>query len=152
MLIHVQLAHKKNDDDEALGRSRGGFSTKIHATVDALGNPLRLKLSAGQRHDITQAHDLVDGFDFDVVIADRGYASQDFVDRLVANGILVVIPAHQRAKTKRDYDHWLYKERHLVECFFNKIKHFRRVFSRYDKQASRYLGFVQFVSVLVWLR
>ena len=148
----MRRAHKKSDDDEALGRSRGGFSTKIHATVDARGNPLRLTLSAGQRHDITQAHALVDGFAFDVVIADRGYAAQEFVDTLVADGIVVVIPAHQRAKTKRDYDRWLYKERHLVECFFNKIKHFRRVFSRYDKRASRYLGFVQFVSVLVWLR
>ena len=66
-----------------------------------------------------------------------------------------VIPPHQRAKgdkAQRPYDKWWYRERHLVECFINKIKHFRRVFSRFDKLAGRYLGFLQFVSTLIWLR
>jgi transposase len=66
-----------------------------------------------------------------------------------------VIPPHQRAKgekAERPYDKWLYRERHLVECFMNKIKHYRRVFSRYEKLASRYLGFLHFVSSLIWLR
>lgn len=63
-----------------------------------------------------------------------------------------VIPPHPSAKEQRDYDTWLYRERHLVECFINKIKHFRRIFSRFDKLASRYLGFLQFVSALIWLR
>ena len=146
--------HKKSDEpeDQALGRSRGGFSTKIHITVDGLGNPLRLCLTAGQRHDITQALALVDGFDFERLIADRGYASQELVDWLTEHGIEIVIPPHQRAKTERDYDKWLYRERHLVECFINKIKHFRHIFSRFDKLAQRYLGFLHFVSTLVWLR
>ena len=135
-----------------MGRSRGGFSTKIHVTVDGLGYPLRLRLTAGQRHDITQAPDLIAGFEFDRVIADRGYAGQDFVDLVLARGAEPVIPPHQRAKTKRAYDTWLYRERQLVECFIGKLKHFRRVFSRFDKLASHYLGFLQFVSVLIWLR
>lgn len=139
-------------DEQALGRSRGGFSTKIHVTVDALGNPLRLGVTAGQRHDITQAYDLVDGFDFERVIAERSYAAQDFVDWLLEQGTESVIPPHQRAKEPRDYDTWLYRERHLIECFINKIKHFRRIFSRFDKLAQRFLGFLQFVSVLIWLR
>jgi len=63
-----------------------------------------------------------------------------------------VISSHQSAKQPREFDRWWYRERHLVECFINKIKHFRRIFSRFDKLARRYLGFVQFTSVLIWLR
>lgn len=150
----MPLVLKKNGtaDEQALGRSRGGFSTKIHAVVDGLGNPLRLLLTAGQRHDSPYAAALLDGWTFDRVIADRGYAGQPVIDLVVARGAEVVIPPHQRAKDQRDYDRWWYRERHLVECFFNKLKHFRRVFSRFDKLARRYLGFVQFTSVLIWLR
>ena len=145
---------KKNGGqaNQALRRSRGGFSTKVHITVDGLGNPLRLRLTAGQAHDITQAVDLVDGFDFERLIADRSYAAQAFYDWIVENGAEPVIPPHPQAKEGREYDKWLYRERHLIECFINKIKHFRRVFSRFDKLASRYLGFLQFVSSLIWLR
>ena len=147
-------AHKKSGGQEAqaLGRSRGGFSTKLHLVVDGLGNPLRLHLSAGQVHDITQASDLLKGLTCDYVIADRGYAAQTLIDQITESGATAVIPPHQRAKLKREYDRWLYRERHLVECFINKIKHFRRVFSRFDKLAHRYAGFLHFVSVLVWLR
>jgi transposase len=138
--------------EQALGRSRGGFSTKIHVTVDGLGYPLRLHLTAGQRHDIIKAHDLITDLDFDFVIADRSYGSQDFVSEIIASGAQPVIPPKKNAKEPREYDDWRYRERHLIECFIGKIKHFRRVFSRFDKLAKRYLGFVQFVSTLIWLR
>lgn len=137
---------------QALGRSRGGFSTKIHIAVDGLGNPLRMRLTAGQTHDITQAYALLDGFAYDGVIADRGYAAQPLLDFILQQGAIPVIPPHQRSKQSRDYDRWLYRERHLIECFINKLKHFRRVFSRFDKLASRYLGFLHFVAALIWLR
>lgn len=145
---------EKNGDqtEQALGRSRGGFSTKIHVTVDGLGNPLRLRLTPGQRQDIIEAEPLVTGLIFENVIADRGYAAQEFFDWLISQGMNPIIPPHQRAKAERAYDKWLYRERHLVECFINKIKHFRRVFSRFDKLASRFLGFLYFVSSLIWLR
>ena len=135
-----------------MGRSRGGFSTKVHIVVDALGNPLRLRLTGGQVHDITQAADLLKGLTFDQAIADRGYAAQTLVDTITASGAVAVIPPHQSAKTPREYDHWVYRERHLVECFINKAKHFRRVFSRFDKLAHRYAGFLYLVSTLIWLR
>ena len=138
--------------EQALGRSRGGFSTKIHVTVDGLGNPLRLALTAGQRHDILMAHDLVVDLDFDALIADRSYGAQAFVEALVANGIEVVIPPKANAKQPREYDTWRYRERHLIECFIGKIKHFRRVFSRFDKLARRFLGFLQLTCTLIWLR
>ncbi len=139
-------------DEQALGRSRGGFSTKLHVIVDGLGNPLRVRLTAGQAHDTTQAAALLEGLRFERVIAERGYAGQAVIDLVLERGAEVVIPPHQRAKQPRDYDRWWYRERHLVEGFINKIKHFRRVFSRFDKLAQRYLGFVQLTSVLIWLR
>ena len=145
------LAHKKRGE-QSLGRSRGGLSTKIHITVDGLGNPLRFCLSAGQRHDITQAENLVTGFVFERLIADRGYAAQDFVNWLQEQGMEAVIPPHQLAKKAREYDTWWYRERHLVECFINKIKHFRRIFSRFEKLDCSYLGFLHFVGTLIWLR
>lgn len=138
--------------EQALGRSRGGFSTKLHVTVDALGNPLRLRLTAGQRHDIIRATDMLIGLDFEYVLADRSYAAQHFIDVIIAHGAQPVIPPKQNAKQPHAYDAWRYRERHLVECFIGKIKHFRRVFSRFDKLARRYLGFLHLSSVLVWLR
>lgn len=121
-------------------------------TVDALGNPLRLALTAGQRHDILKAHDMVVDLDFGALIADRGYAAQAFGDELLANAFEVVIPPKANAQHPRQYDAWRYRERHWVECFIGKIKHFRRVFSRFDKLARRYLGFLQLTATLIWLR
>ena len=145
---------KKNGSqaEQALGRSRGGFSTKIHVTVDGLGNPLRLLLTPGQRHDIIKAHDLIVDLEFDYVIADRSYGAQDFLEAIRARNAEAVIPPKKNAKEPRDYDQWRYRERHLIECFIGKIKHFRRVFSRFDKLARRYLGFLQLTSTLIWLR
>lgn len=152
--ILAQLAPKKTGGqaEQALGRSRGGFSTKIHISVDGLGNPLRFRLTGGQRHDITQAAALIEGFDADYVIADKAYDAADFLDLVVKSGAESVIPSTPRRNEQREHDRHLYKERHLVECFINKIKHFRRVFSRFEKLASRYLGFLQLTAVLIWLR
>ena len=145
-------ASQGGQTEQALGRSRGGFSTKIHITVDALGNPLRFKLTAGQHNDITQAETLVEGFDSDYVIADKGYDADHFRQLIIAMGAIPVIPPRSNRKNLYDYDDHLYKERHLVECFINKIKHFRRIFSRFDKLATRYLGFLSLVASLIWLR
>lgn len=120
--------------------------------MDGLGNPLRFCLTAGQRHDITQAQYLLEGFDFERLIADRGYSAAHFIAYLLDRGIEAVIPPHQRAQVLREYDRWLYRERHLVECLINKIKHFRHIFSRFDKLDQSYLGFLNFVGVLIWLR
>ena len=145
---------KKNGGqaEQALGRSRGGFSTKIHVTVDGLGYPLRLHLTAGERHDLIKAHELIADLAFEFVIADRSYGAQDFLEDIRATGAEAVIPPKNNAKAPPAYDAWRYRERHLIECFIGKIKHFRRVFSRFDKLARRYLGFLHFVSVLIWLR
>ncbi len=113
---------------------------------------MRVLLTAGQRHDRTQAQALLDGFTFQRVIADRGYAGQAFITYRQAQHCEAVIPPHQRAKVQRACDTWWYRERHLVECCFNNLKHFRRIFSRFDKLDHTDLGFIQFVCALLWLR
>ena len=94
----------------------------------------------------------MEGFAFERVIADRGYAAQAFVDWLGQLQIESVIPPHQCTKQPREFDRHLYRERHLVECFFNKIKHFRRLFSRFDKRPDRFLAFLHLTAALLWLR
>ena len=137
---------------QALGRSRGGFSTKIHVSVDGLGNPLRFILTGGQRHDITQAEELIAGYAGEQVLADKGYDSQEFREHILALGMTPVIPPRSNWKEPAGYDRHLYRERHLVECFINKIKHYRRIFSRFEKLDTRYLGFLHFTAALIWLR
>ena len=140
---------KKNggQENQALGRSRGGFSTKIHACVDALGNPLRFLLTGGQRHDITQAEGLL--ADFERVIADRSYDAEEFLILIADKEAEAVIPPRKKRKEQREYDGHLCKERHLIECFFNKIKHYRRLFSRFDKLDQRLLGFPSLAGALI---
>ena len=121
-------------------------------SVDALGNPLRFTLTGGQSHDITQGPALIAGHACDHAIGDRGYDSDDFRGAILEGGGIPVIPPRAGRKEARPYDKCLYRERHLVECFINKIKHYRRIFSRFDKLSQRYMGFLQFVGALIWLR
>jgi transposase len=141
-------------DAEALGRSRGGFTTKIHATVEALGLPLDFELTGGQASDIGQADTLLARIPegAGALVGDKGYDSDDFVQAVEAKRMAVVIPPRSHRKTPRTVDWFVYKERHVVECFFNKIKHYRRIFSRFEKLARNYMGMLRFVSALVWLR
>ena len=143
---------KGQQDQEALGRSKGGFTTKIHAVVDALGQALRFTLTPGQRHDITQAAELLSGFENAQVIADKGYDANFLISQIENQKCTPVIPPRSSRKTPREYDDHVYKERHLIECFFGKIKNFRRVFSRFDKKASSFMGFLAYASVILWLR
>ncbi len=113
---------------------------------------MRFRLTAGQRHDITQGEALYDGFECEYVIADRSYDADDFLQLIIDSGAIPVIPPRKNRVEQRDYDTHLYKERHLVECFIGKIKHYRRIFSRFEKLAHRFLGFLSFVGALIWLR
>jgi transposase len=124
-----------------LGRSRGGFSTKIHLTCDALGNALRFILTSGERSDITQAANLVENFAAEFVLADKGYDANDFIRQIEAQNSSVVIPSKANRKVQRTIDRHLYKERHLIENQIGKLKHFRRVFSRFDKVSKELFKF-----------
>jgi transposase len=134
-----------------LGRSRGGFGTKVHIAVDALGNPVRLILTGGQAADITQGAALVAEIEAEHVIADKGYDSDGLVGTIEAGGAEAVIPPRSNREEKRDYDRHLYKERNLVERFINRVKQCRRVATRYDKTARNYLAFWQLASIMVLL-
>ena len=113
---------------------------------------MRFELTAGQRHDITQAQALIADFEAEHVIADKGYDSVEFLQSVLSIGAIAVIPPRSNRKTPQAYDEYLYRERHLVECFINKIKHYRHIFSRFDKLSSRFLGFLSFVGALIWLK
>lgn len=117
--------------------------------MDALGNPLKFTLTAGQRHDITQAPALLEGVERAFVIADKGYDSQAFVEHIEKQACEAVIPPRKNRLNPRGYDEHWYRERHLIECCFAKLKHFRRVFSRFDKAASTFLSFLQFTATLL---
>nr|WP_255474075.1 IS5 family transposase [Pontibacter qinzhouensis] len=137
---HQQAAGQKNNAAaEALGRSRGGFSTKVHACCDALGNPRRLFLSVGQQSDHRQAEDLLAEDKPGAVVADKGYDSKSFAQFITERGAEVVIPSRANAKEPRLIDENLYKDRNKIERFFNRIKHYRRIATRYDKTAASYL-------------
>lgn len=120
--------------------------------MDALGNPLRFTLTGGQTHDITQAEALIAHYLGEYVIGDKAYDSSSFLQVVLSQGAVPVTPPRSNREVLRQYDEHLYKERHLVECFINKIKHYRRIFSRFEKLVQRYLGFLSLVSSLIWLR
>ena len=143
-----------NAEAEALGRSKGGFTTKIHAITDALGNPLDFILTGGQSSDVGQADALLQltPAGAEALLGDKGYDSDAFVHAIQERGMQAVIPPRCNRITPRDCDWFVYKERHLIECFFGKIKHYRRIFSRFEKLARNYMGFIRFVSALIWLR
>lgn len=143
---------KDGNDAQALGRSKGGFTTKIHALVDGLGNPIKFILTGGHRNDITQAAELLKEQRNTTVLADKGYDSQELIDKLEKQGCTAVIPSRKNSKNPRNIDKELYKERFLVETFFSKLKHFRRVFARFDKTTSAFLGFLHLAGALIWMR
>ena len=136
-----------------MGRSRGGLTTKIHALVDAMGLPIGLKLTEGQAHDGRSAADMLGGVgQGNTLLADRAYDSNALRDELAARGATANIrPMPQRLETPA-FDPELYKDRNRVERFFNKIKHFRGVATRFDKTAENFLAGVKLASIRVWLR
>ena len=117
-----------------------------------MGNPLALSLTGGQVHDITQAEALVSLVEPEALLADKGYDADHFVDSLTARAIEVVIPPKSNRSTKRDCDFALYCERNLVERFFNMIKHFRAIATRYEKTARNFLAGLHLVCALAWLK
>jgi transposase len=120
--------------------------------VDALGNPLRVRLTPGQRHEMTQAEALVDGLPAGWLIADTAFDADGFRRKLSETGTTAVIPSNPSRARAVPCDRALHKERHVVECFFAKLKQFRRVATRYEKTAANFLAMVHLACAMVWLR
>jgi transposase len=149
---HSSGAAGGQPDEQAIGRSRGGLTTKIHARTDALGNPTGFLVTPGQVHDLVGADHLLAEVEAGAVLADKAYDADDrVVQPLEHAGIQVVIPPRSRRKSARNYDRDLYKARHLIENFFCKLKHFRGIATRYDKLSRNFLAAIQFVAILIWL-
>jgi transposase len=127
------------------------LTTKIHALVDALGNPCNLMLTPGQDHDLTCAQPLLENADPRALIGDKAYDAGSLINALDRRVITAVIPPKANRKVKRDCDFALYCERNLVERFFNKIKHYRAIATRYDKLAQNFLAAVQLVAAIILL-
>jgi transposase len=120
--------------------------------VDALGNPVRFILTAGQVNDILQAEDLISGIPFEHLLADKGYDAGWLRTRIAEAGAEAVIPSTRSRSQAIPYDKHIYRERNLVERFFNKIKHFRRIATRYEKTALSFAAMLFLVGAMIWLR
>ena len=146
---------KNSASSEALGRSKGGFSCKIHAACDAHGLPIQFILTGGQAAECTQAIPLLECIDataIAAVLADKAYDTNAFRDWLKERGITAVIPPKSSRIDEIPCDFWHYKERHAVECLFGKLKYYRRIATRYEKKAINYKGMLCLASIFLWLR
>lgn len=143
----------KKTENKAVGRTKGGLNTKIHAIVDGLGNPVAFLLSPGNDHDSIHAIELMKKADISDsnLLGDKAYCTKEILAYIKEHGAKAVIPPKSNTKEPWEVDYCLYKERHLVECFFQKIKWCRRVATRYDKLDKSFLAFAYIAAIMIWL-
>lgn len=141
---------KKRGGEAAVGRSRGGLSTKIHLAVDSQGRPVRFVLTGGQRNDITQAPALLAGFRPAFVLADRGYDSRALVASIQATGAVAVIPP-RTCQQPRPFDPARYRLRNRIERCSGRLKQHRRIATRYDRNARNFLAFLYLAALPLWI-
>ncbi len=136
-----------------MGRSRGGLTTKTHAVVDALGLPMGLSLGEGQAYDGHAAKARLNDLPHDaMVLADRAYDADSIRNLISDQGAWANIPAMPQRKSRPVFSKHLYKQRNLVERFFNKLKHFRAIATRYEKDPENHLAGVKLASTRIWIR
>ena len=136
-----------------MARSRGGLTTKINAVVDARGRPIRFALTPGQTHDSQAAGDLLGSLaEGCVVLGDKAYDTDHIRAQIEDRGAIANIPPRANRRQPLPFDAELYKQRNLIERFFNKIKHFRRIATSYEKRASNYLAMIKLAAIRIWLR
>ncbi len=134
----------------AIGRSRGGVSTKIHAVTDTSGKPLHVEITPGQQHDVTMAEHLLSHVHGKAFIADTGYDSNKVIEAIKAKGLVPVISSNPSRKEPLPLDKKLYALRYRVECFFHSLKRYRRIATRYEKTACNYLAFLHVACAMIW--
>ena len=139
--------------DKAVGRTRGGTNTKLHAIVDGLGNPVEFLLSAGNDHDSVHAVELLSkvGISESVVLADFAYSARAVREYISNQGASYVIPPKSNSIDPWPIDRSLYKERRSIERFFQKLEWFRRIAARYDKLDTSFLAFVHLAAIVILL-
>lgn len=146
-------AKKGDQETQGLGRSRGGFGTKLHARCDGHGRPLGFVLTPGQAHDVQGFGPLFRMLDdrIEALLADKGYDADTICAGLAAAKVEAVIPAKSNRRIPIPHDGAKYRWRNLVERMFSKLKNWRRVATRYDKTRESYLGFVSLAPAFLWL-
>lgn len=144
---------RRKGETHCLGRSRGGLTTKIHVVVDARSFPIRLGLPAGQAHELQITSKLLDHLcPQTIVLADKAYDADRIRELIQKQSATPNIPANRNRRRKPCFSERLCRERNLIERFFSRLKHFRRVATRYDKLAVTFLAMVQLASMRLWLR
>lgn len=134
-----------------MGRSRGGLTSKIHALVDAEGRPVTLRLTGGQVHDSLEAEALIEGMgEGDILLADKGYDSNAIRTLAAEQKAWANIPPRSNRKGSFAFSSWVYRQRNLVERFFNRTKQFRGIATRYDKDPLNFLAAVKLVAARIW--
>lgn len=150
---HQHATCIKHGATEELGRSRGGLTTKIHAVVDANGLPLHVALTGGQQHDGLGARALLEGLPSGgMLLADKAYDAAEIRTFVSSRGGWANIPPRRNRRDPVCFSPYIYRDRNQVERFFNRIKHCRRVATRYEKLAANYLAFIKLASIRLWLR
>ncbi|MFF9085098.1 IS5 family transposase [Streptomyces sp. NPDC014991] len=158
-------------EERGLGRSRGGLTSRIHLACDGRGRPLAFTVTAGTRNDCTQAETVVDAIRVarpgpgrprrrpERVVADKGYSARSFRAYLRRRGIKATIPERvdqlagrvRRRERRCGFDKTVYRRRNVVERCFHRLKQWRGIDTRYDKQPSRYRAAIALASTLIWL-
>ena len=150
--VHQHASCVKECESNFTGRSRDGLTTKIHAVVDAKGLPLRLALGAGQEHDSLLAGDLLTELRYNgMLLADRAYDSDATRELVRERGAWANIPPKPNRRDPICFSPHLYRDRNHVERVFNRIKHCRRIATRYDKLAANFLAFNKLAATRLWL-
>ena len=149
--VHQHGACIADNNQQDVGRSRGGLTSKIHAVVDPNGMPVHLALTTGEARDNRLCSILLSAMLLQtMLLADRGYDA-DWIRELASQQHGANIPPKRNRKDPICFNPYLYRARNLIERFFNKIKRCRSVATRYDKLAANYLGFIKLASLRVWL-
>lgn len=150
---HQHSTGASSTNNEAIGKSRGGNTTKIHMVVDAYGLPIEFELTGGEVHDCKAAPALIEQSpNSDYIIADKGYDSEELRDSIRKKGSIPMIPRKNNSKMgNQDMDWCLYKYRHLVENIFARLKHYRAIATRYDKLKRNFLSMLAMACAYIWL-
>jgi transposase len=138
--------------NQAIGRSRGGLTSKIVALVDGLGNLVKFILMPGQRHDSRGVAPLIEGLTFGAFVGDKAFDNDELRQALNERGAKAVIPPRRNRTTLIEYDREMYKWRHLIENCFAKLKEFRRIATRYDKTDRSFAAMIYVAATIFVLR
>ena len=151
--VHQHSAGAASEENQAIGKSRGGNTTKIHMAVDADGLPIDFEITDGEVHDCKIAPEFIERLpDTKFTVADKGYDSEDVRETIRRKSSKPVIPRKRNSKIGNgDIDWGLYKCRHLVENVFARIKHFRAIAIRFDKLKRNYTSLVAMACACLWL-